>query len=37
MSDLDIIENILKSNSKIIKELYDLIGKSFEKISYNFV
>ncbi|CAD8203909.1 unnamed protein product [Paramecium octaurelia] len=31
------IENILKSNSKLIKELYDLIGKSFEKISYNFV
>ncbi|CAK60234.1 unnamed protein product (macronuclear) [Paramecium tetraurelia] len=35
--DQDQIENILKSNSKLIKELYDLIGKSFEKISYNFV
>ncbi|CAD8202262.1 unnamed protein product [Paramecium pentaurelia] len=35
--DQDLIENILKSNSKMIKELYDLIGKSFEKISYNFV
>ncbi|CAD8196633.1 unnamed protein product [Paramecium pentaurelia] len=37
MLNQDIIENILKSNSKMIKELYDLIGKSFEKISYNFV
>ncbi|CAD8102476.1 unnamed protein product [Paramecium primaurelia] len=35
--DQDLIENILKSNSKMIKELYDLIVKSFEKISYNFV
>ncbi|CAK92901.1 unnamed protein product (macronuclear) [Paramecium tetraurelia] len=37
MLNSEIIENILKSNSKMIKELYDLIGKSFEKISYNFV
>ncbi|CAD8197090.1 unnamed protein product [Paramecium octaurelia] len=37
MLNSEIIENILKSNSKIIKDLYDLIGKSFEKISYNFV
>ncbi|CAD8115072.1 unnamed protein product [Paramecium sonneborni] len=37
LQDQEIIEDILKSNSKLIKELYDLIGKSFEKISYNFV
>ncbi|CAD8118763.1 unnamed protein product [Paramecium sonneborni] len=37
LQDSEKIENILQSNSKLIKELYDLIGKSFEKISYNFV